>query len=66
MMRKTQETLTRKDNTALAVLCTAFELSHSKWKLGFSDGSKVRYVTIEARRLRRLHEEIDKAKSVSD
>jgi transposase len=40
----------------------AFELSNTKWKLAFSAGNKVRYVMIEARRLKRLREEIRKAK----
>jgi len=61
-MKKTQETLRIKDNTKTAVLYIAFELSHSKWKLGFSNGEKMRTVTIEARDLDQLQEQIDKAK----
>lgn len=45
-MKKTQETLRIKDGIKEAILYIAFELSNSKWKLGFSDGSKIRYKTI--------------------
>ena len=40
----------------------AFELSESKWKLGFSDGKKMRFRSIAARDLEQLGEEIEKAK----
>ena len=42
----------------------AIELSRKKWKLGFSDGkaSQPRVVTIDAKDLQRLKEEIEKAK----
>jgi len=40
----------------------AFELSESKWKLGFSDGRKMRFRSMAARNLEQLHEEINKAK----
>jgi transposase len=44
-------------------LYMAIELSRKKWKLGFSDGkaSQPRVVTIDARDLQRLKEEIEKA-----
>ncbi|CAB1063000.1 Mobile element protein [Olavius sp. associated proteobacterium Delta 1] len=45
-----------------AILYTAFELSHRKWKLGFSNGEKMRTVSIEVRDLSQLQEEVDKAK----
>ena len=61
-MKKTQETLRTKDNTKTAVLYIAFELSHRKWKLAFSNGEKMRTVSIEARNLEQLQEEINKAK----
>jgi transposase len=63
-MKKTQATPTprRNNTTEQASLYTAFELSNTKWKLAFSAGSKVRYVTIEARHLKRLRQEIGKAK----
>jgi len=61
-MKKTQETLRIKDNIKEAILYIAFELSHLKWKLAFSNGEKMRTVTIEARDVDKLHEEIEKAK----
>ena len=61
-MKKTQETLRIKDNIKEAILYTAFELSLKKWKLAFSNGEKMRMVSIDARNLAQLHEEIDKAK----
>jgi transposase len=61
-MKKTQETLRIKDSIKEAILYIAFELSHLKWKLAFSNGEKMRTVTIEARHLDKLHEEIEKAK----
>ena len=61
-MKKTQETLRREDSTKEAVLHLAFELSNTKWKLAFSDCSKRRLVTINARNLEQLQEEIEKAK----
>ena len=61
-MKKTQETLRREDSTKEAVLHLAFELSNTKWKLAFSDCSKRRLVSINARNLQQLQEEIEKAK----
>ena len=61
-MKKTQETLRKDVSTKTAVLHVAFELSNSKWKLGFSDGNKMRFKTIDARNLEQLGEEIEKAK----
>jgi len=62
-MKKTQETLRKHVSTKAAVLHVAFELSNSKWKLGFSDGNKMRFKSIDARNLEQLGEEIQKAKS---
>jgi len=62
-MKKTQETLRKNISTKAAVLHVAFELSNSKWKLGFSDGNKMRFKSIDARNLEQLEEEIEKAKS---
>ena len=45
-----------------SVLYMAFELSHKIWKLAFSDGQKTRTVSMEARNLEVLQEEIEKAK----
>ena len=61
-MKQTQETLPRQNTTERSRLYMAFELGNSKWKLAFSDGNKVRYVTILARDLRGVHREIDRAK----
>lgn len=44
------------------VLYMAMELSHRKWKLGFSNGSKMRRKSIEARDQGRLLEEVTLAK----
>ena len=62
VMKKTQATPRKDNSTQQASLYMAFELSDTKWKLAFSSGNKVRYVTIEARHLKRLREEISKAK----
>ena len=61
-MKKTQETLRIKDSIKEVVLYIAFELSLKKWKLAFSNGEKMRTVTIDARNLTQLQEEIEKAK----
>lgn len=62
-MKKTQRTL-RKDIIAKeTILHMSFELSNSKWKLGFSDGNKMRFKSIDARNLEQLEQEIEKAKS---
>jgi transposase len=61
-MKKTQETLRIKDSIKEAILYIAFELSNSKWKLAFSDGSKIRYKAITAGNLAQLQVEIELAK----
>jgi transposase len=61
-MERTQETLKKEDSTKQAVLYTAFELSNKTWKLAFSNGSKVRYVSINARDLSKLKVQIAIAK----
>jgi transposase len=61
-MKKTQETLKREDTTKQDLLYTAFELSNKTWKLGFSNGSKVRYISIDARDLNNLQVQIARAK----
>jgi transposase len=61
-VKKTQETLRLKDTINAAMLYIAFELSSSKWKLAFSDGSKIRYKTITAGNLAQLQVEIKLAK----
>jgi len=61
-MKKTQETLRIKDSIKEVILYIAFELSHRKWKLAFSNAEKMGTVTIEARDLDQLQDEIEKAK----
>ena len=62
-MEKTKGTASKNDTTRETVLHMAFELSQKKWKRGFSDGKKMRFISIAARALERLHEEIEKAKT---
>ena len=52
-----------KENSA-GVVYLAFELSHKRWKLGFSEGKapQVREVSIQAADLERLRQEIEKTK----
>ena len=61
-MKKTEGTLSKDDTKKVTVLYMAFELSHKIWKLAFSDGQKMRTVSMEARNLEVLQEEIEKAK----
>jgi transposase len=61
-MKKTQETLRIKDTIKEAILYIAFELSNSKWKLAFSDGSKIRFKTITAGDLAQFQVEMELAK----
>ncbi len=61
-MTKTQETLRKDGITKVAVLHVALELSDSKWKLAFSDGSKVRMVSIDYGNIGQFREAIDKSK----
>jgi transposase len=57
-MKKTKEIPKRHYNKKEADLHLAFELSHKNWKLGFSDGNKMRFKSIEARNLEQLEKEI--------
>ncbi|MBT8370858.1 MAG: IS110 family transposase [Deltaproteobacteria bacterium] len=43
-------------------LYLALELSNTKWKLAFSNGSKNRFVTINARDLKRFYQEVDESR----
>ena len=61
-MEKIKGTPSKNDTTKETVLHMAFELNQNKWKLGFSDEKKMRFISIAARVLERLHEEIEKAK----
>ena len=60
-MKKTKGTPRKKGSIIERVLHLAFELSQNKWKLGFSDGNKMRFKSIVGRSLEQLHEEIEKA-----
>jgi len=51
-----------KDNANATTLYMALELSNSKWKLGFSNGSKSRQATIVAGDWIDLHKQLDLAK----
>lgn len=61
-MKKAQETVRMEDTIKAPVLYIAFELSSSKWKLAFSDGSKIRYKALTAGHLAQLQVEIDLTK----
>nr|VFK21543.1 MAG: hypothetical protein BECKLFY1418C_GA0070996_10963 [Candidatus Kentron sp. LFY] len=54
--------LQSKDYSGKAVLYMAMELSNAKWKLGFSNGSKDRSVTITAGDWKALSRQIGFAK----
>jgi transposase len=60
--KKTKGTLKREDTTKETILYMPFELSDTKWKIAFSDGNKKRLITMDARNLDQLQEEIEKAK----
>ena len=58
-----QATVTTEDSTLGQVLYMAFELGDNNWKIAFSDGRpQHRVVTLPSRDLKRLSEEITKAK----
>jgi transposase len=61
-MKKAKGTPIKENTTKESVLYMALELSQNKWKLGFSDGNKMRFMSIDARNLEQLQEEIEKAK----
>ncbi len=58
-MKKDQSSRTVQAPTTLYL---ALELSDTKWKLAFSNGSKNRLVTINARDLKRFHQEVDESR----
>ncbi|MGH9892475.1 MAG: hypothetical protein ACREA0_10915, partial [bacterium] len=62
-MNTTQAILREEDYCEKTVLYMALELSHKTWRLVFSDGGRERQVSMEARNLVRLGEEIGKAKA---
>ena len=47
-MDQKQATPEKELTTRFPVLYVAFELGNSTWKLAFSDGRKVRHVTVNA------------------
>jgi transposase len=61
-MKQTQESLLQEDTTKQKTLYIAFELSNTEWKLAFSEGSKIRYVSIDARKLYQVEREIERAR----
>ena len=61
-MKKTEGTPMKENTRKEVALYMALELSQNKWKLGFSDGNKMRFKSIEARNLEQLQDEIEKAK----
>jgi len=61
-MKKTKGPPGKNDTIKGAVLYMSLELSQKKWKLGFSDGKKMRFRHIAARVLGQLQEEIEMAK----
>lgn len=61
-MKKTKGTPIKENTTKETALYMALELSQNKWKLGFSDGNKMRFKGIDARNLEQLQEEIAEAK----
>lgn len=62
-MEKTQRTLRKEDSTKLVTLYMACELSHNTWKLAFSNGEKMRTVTMDARDMDQLQRAIEGSKS---
>ena len=61
-MKRTQEVKRSESGERNCNLYLAFELGNTKWKLAFSDGEKVRFISIVARGLKQLREEVEKAK----
>ena len=61
-MKHTQETLRIQATTKQAALNIAFELGNKEWKLAFGDGSRTRYVSIDARKLYQVEREIERAR----
>lgn len=61
-MKNTQGTLTKDITTQGQFLYMSFDMGDTKWKMAFCDGNKKRHITIEARDLNQLQEEISKAR----
>ena len=61
-MKKDQSAEGKRTIQAPTILYIALELSNTKWKLAFSNGSKNRFVTINGRDLKRFHQEVDESR----
>lgn len=61
-MKKDQSAVGIRPVQAFTTLFLGLELSNTKWKLAFSNGSKNRFVTIDARDLKRFHQEVDESR----
>jgi transposase len=61
-MKKDQSGKGKRTVQAFTTLFLGLELSNTKWKLAFSNGSKNRFVTIDARDLKRFHQEVDESR----
>ena len=61
-MKKDQSAEEKRTIQAPTTLYLGLELSNTKWKLAFSNGRKNRFVTIDARDLKRFCREVDEAR----
>jgi transposase len=61
-MKKDQSAERKRTIQAPTTLYLAIELSNTKWKLAFNNGSKNRFVTINARDLKRFHQEVGESR----
>jgi transposase len=61
-MKKDSSAEGKRTVQASTTIYLAIELSNTKWKLAFSNGSKNRFVTIDARDLNRFHRKVDEAR----
>ena len=61
-MKNTQGTLKKDITIQGEYLYMSFDMGDTKWKMAFSDGNKKRHITIKARDLDQLQEEINKAR----
>jgi len=62
MMKKDHSAEGKRTVRAYTLLYLAFELSNTKWKLTFNNGSKNRFVKIDTRDLNRFHRKVAEAK----
>lgn len=61
-MKKDESAEEKRTVQVSTILYLAIELSNKKWKLAFRNGRKSRFVTIDARDLKRFHREVDASK----